>query len=126
MGQDSDGRDNISLDRIADFATNWVTLGTVGVQNGKFKQGTLARLTDEAIGEVSGRNASREANANARAVNESEKQAKQLELQNEQKRKEQLDISASKAAAAVRASTNAQQQNALGSSTNPARDFLGL
>ena len=113
---------------IGNIAANVLTGGFVGFEDGKISKGVLTRGADEAIGEVTGRNAARklamqqESALEAEAARQAEQRAATVA------RQEQQDITASRLAGGYRISSLLQ---ALGfgtgsnQSTNQT-DFLGL
>ena len=99
-------------------------LATYSGDEKKFVKGPTGRGLDETIGEVTGRNAGRAAQAEARIAVQEEKNAKKVEIANENKRAEQQDIASSQRAYSLRATATSQRNNLLGNSSG--RDFLGI
>lgn len=111
------------LDDVVNVATNWATLGTIGYEGGRFGQGAITNMVDEGIGEVTGRNASRDALYEQRRTLDAEVARRQQEMQDQLTRREQDDLSASNAAGnmAQRFGSAIRSGGVTGN-----RDFLGL
>lgn len=112
------------LDDVANVFTNVATLGTVGYEGGgRFGQGMLTNAADEAIGEVTGRNASRDALYEQRRTLDAEVAQREQQMRDELTRREQDDLSASNAAGnmAQRFGSAIRSGGVTGN-----RDFLGL
>lgn len=119
----SGGGDNGILDSVANVFTNVATLGMVGYEGGRFGQGMLTNAADEAIGEVTGRNASRDALYEQRRTLDAEVAQREQQMRDELMRREQDDLSASNAAGnmAQRFGSAIRSGGVTGN-----RDFLGL
>lgn len=111
------------LDDVANVFTNVATLGMVGYEGGRFGQGMLTNAADEAIGEVTGRNASRDALYEQRRTLDAEVAQREQQMRDELMRREQDDLSASNAAGnmAQRFGSAIRSGGVTGN-----RDFLGL
>lgn len=115
-------------DDIFNLGVNILTGGLIGYGDGKFGKGMNLQAADEALGEVTGRNAMRklamqqESALEAEATRQAEARKAQLAQQ------EQQDISASRLAGARRVSSLLQALGFLGSSTESQTntDYLGL
>ena len=116
------------LGKGLDVGTQIFSGGLVGydTKTGQLKKGYSSRGADEAIGEVSGRNAARGAADEARTAVAKEQADKANQLKAEAQRKQQLDTNASNYAASVRSTAQAQAKNSLGTSSTSDTDFLGL
>lgn len=121
MGQDESN----PLDQIASAAVNYLTVGLVGVKDGKLDKGVLTRGADEALGEVTGRNAARKLAFEQKDALVEEKAAKVAELKGEATKRQQQDVAASNFAGAVRSTSAARRRQSLGQPTIQT-DFLGL
>jgi hypothetical protein len=114
---------------LTSVATQYLSLGVVNYKDGKVSEGVLSRAVDEGVGELTGRNAAREANSTQRDQINKAAADRQIQLQQQRDQKQQNDVASSVAAGTIRASAQAQQQNALGLSDvsrNLSKDFLGL
>lgn len=113
------------VDDVINVATNWATLGTIGYEgDGRFGQGILTNAADEAIGEVTGRNASRDALYEQRRTLDAEVARRQQEMRDQLTRREQDDLSASNAAGNMAQRFGSAIRSGGGITGN--RDFLGL
>ena len=118
------------IDDITDVAVQTLNFGYIGLEDGKIKMGDTLRATDEAVGEVTGRNMQRQAmNEQRSAVAKAA-----LDAENERKRalktKQETDLqqSLSTSAAMKMSSTAASNSSFFLPSTNSefASDFLGV
>jgi len=120
------GRSTV-FDDVVNVASQIVSGGLVGYEEGKFGRGATTRAADETLGEISGRNLAREADhqnkmdiAREEAKRNQEridKLKKQEEDERQASRMQQLNIDS--------AARRAQGANRLGSTMADA-DFLGL
>ncbi len=117
------------VEALGNAFVNYASLGTVGVDSGKFDPGVITHGLQEGFGQINGTNAARDAaNKAGDALNAANAQKLQ-DLNNQRTQNMNNDITASNAAQGIRATANAQQNamlkyNSLGSSYQ--RDFLGL
>lgn len=100
-------------------------LASYNSETGSLEKGHGIRATDEAVGEVTGKNMQRKAMMDAKDAVSEEKQNRANQLKDEQTRKFQKDVSSSSAAQATRDTGAALTKNYLGS-PGPEKDFLGL
>lgn len=115
------------FDELANVVTNVATIGLVGYEGGgKFGQGGLTNMVDEGIGEVTGRNASRDALWQQRVDMEKEVARRQSEMDAQIARRGQDDLAASNAAGAMRTNSNSNRSITSAASAAMERDFLGL
>lgn len=116
------------VEDVINTAANVATNGFIGYEDGKISKGVLPRAADEAIGEVTGRNAARKLAMQQESALEAEAARQAEQRAAATARQEQQDITASKLAGGYRISSLLQ---ALGfgtgsnQSTNQ-NDFLGL
>lgn len=112
---------------LTNSATQVVSAGTLGYEDGKFGKGAAARAADETIGEVTGRNAMRDADARAQSAVEAEALQRQNDLNNQRQQTYVSDLQASRTAGAGRnpldRSRAALRWSTLGQDE---KDFLGL
>lgn len=116
-------------DWIKNSFINSITFGTVGYDSdkGKFTKGELLRPTEEAIGEITGRNMTRESLYQGYLKTEKEEQARDKMVQDERKYKQNQDIVMSNSAAGMRnASRSRARRSVVTDALNPEKDFLGL
>lgn len=114
------------LDDVVNVATQVSTFGTIGYEGGRFGQGMWTNAADEAIGEVTGRNASRDALYEQRRTLDAEVARRQQEMQDQLTRRGQDDLAASNAAGGSRFGSSPMSGGRNGSVTQAPRDFLGL
>jgi hypothetical protein len=115
---------------LTSVATQYLSLGVVNYKDGKVSEGVLSRAVDEGVGEITGRNAARQANnMQSDQINKAAAD-RQIQLQQQRDQKQESDIAASRAAGNIRAASQpSPQQNSLGLSDvsrNLSKDFLGL
>lgn len=90
------------LNAIVRGATNFLSLGTVQYNNGKWEEGALVHAGDEVIGELDGRNKARGALADANAEADAAAAAQRQLLANQQLQNYRSDVLQSRAAKAAR------------------------
>lgn len=121
--------------QLLDVATNIVSLGAAGYKDGGFgvgaDYGAGLHFLDETVGEVTGRNKSREALAMQAAAIEEEKQQRSIDEQNRQLQLFRQDVAASRSAQALRASADARNRRVPSITTTDKlgedeKDILGL
>lgn len=110
------------LDDLMNVASNVVSLGLVGVKDGKFQAGVSTRLIDESIGEVTGRNAARKQLMENKDAARKEEENRQQQFRDEIERRRVNELQASQAAASIR--NQGQPVSVIGNSVE--QDFLGL
>lgn len=104
--------------------TNIASAGLVGYEGGRFGAGMTTRGVGEAIGEVTGRNASRDALYEQRVRLDKEVEARRVQNEEELSRRRMNDVMASNAAGAIRNDGASDIRNIAMSSLT--RDFLGM
>jgi hypothetical protein len=121
----SDGGDPIDVRQVVNVATNFATLGLVGMDdNGNFGAGAVARAVDEGVGELTTRNLQRRALNEAEDRMAAEQAARAQEIADEREFARQQDVRASQQVAAIRRTAQSRQDAVLGFTGE--RDFLGL
>ena len=106
---------------------NW-TGGLIGMKNGQLTGGFWTRMVDEAVGEVTGRNAARKALMMQQDAIDAAKAQQQAEIDNANAQKQAADLSASQAAGALRDKATNSFNMSQGATPDQAltKDFLGL
>lgn len=117
-----------TADDFFDAAANFLTLGLVGVEDGKITKGVVTRAADEGIGELTARNQARKANMEAKDAIAAEAAARAKDLADKRARKARIDLQTSVEAGLITSSQTAQQRNQLlgQAEAGMTRDFLGL
>lgn len=116
-------------DTLMDFARNLINVqGVVKInKDGSIAKGWGTRAVDEGVGEVSGRNAQRQALNAANDRLKLEEENASIRQANDRVQKQELDRAKSSTAAAATATARATANQTMGSTVSPMeRDFLGL
>lgn len=120
-----------SLDFALNVATQYLTYGAVGYENGKFGKGITTRALDESIGEITGRNAMRKQMMDSNAAADKAAAQAKLDAQNEALQRYRADVAASRSAQAIRNTATARASGGGGGTASGAlgsdmeKDFLG-
>lgn len=112
---------------IVNAASNYLTWGLVGFEDGKFGAGLTTRAVDEGIGEVTGRNVARKQMMETQDQIRAERQLREGELRDQQAAAERDDVAASNRARASRGGRGGAGGDSDGAGIGATtQDFLGL
>jgi hypothetical protein len=117
----------INLSDVLNIPTQFYSVGTVGLQDGKVGKGAIVRQSDEMLGEITGRNMARDQKwMNEKRIAAEEARRAQM-LADEANQRRQEDIAASYGAQGIRNTAGSRSNRMLRfQALGEEQDFLGL